>query len=1678
MKFHSLRYLILLVLWLAPLLTTGWSVSAAPSLQGEVEKLLAVEGDCDALNQAGAELYRRGRYPEALQKLEAALVCYRDVPAGDQAGEGSVLTYIGQVYYGQGRYAEALDSYQQALELLHNVPADNRAGEAVALNGVGLVYWAQGRYAEALDSHQQALGIVQEVDDRAEEGVTLGGIGEVYFAQGHYVEALENFQQALAIHREMNNQAGEAITLDNIGEVYFAQARYNEALEKFEPALAIQRDAQVRDRAGEGTTLNNIGVAYGAQGRYAEALAYLQESLAIHREVGDRAEEGITLANIGVIYSSQGHHTNAFESLQQALNILQEVGHRAWTGVTIHNIGNMYANQLRFGEALGSFEQALAIFQEIEYRAGQENTFLNMGFAYQFQGRSAEALESFQQALTGARRVGNQLVEQLAFIGIVAMGGTPPDDAGPAEDDQENYDEILQIIQDRIPIQSEVSDLTGEGMIFTYKGSVAYAQGRYTEALDSFQQALIIHREAGNRLAEEVTLIGIGTVFQAQGRYTRALETYQQALIIDQEVDYPAGAPTILNGIGLAYWTQGRYAEALDSFQRGLTAAREVDYRAGEGNTLNNIGGVYVSQGRYAQALDSFQQTLAIQREIKNRLAEPTTLNNIGEVYAAQGRYAEALATYQQARSIQQEVDDRGGEGTTLNNIGAVYISQGRHAEALGSLQEALIIHREAGNRPMEGTALDNIGVVYANQGRYDEALKSYKEALVILQEVGNQSMAGTTLNNIGVVYANQGRYAKALVTYQHALDIQQEIGDRVGEANTLDNIGAAYGSQEHYTEAFRHYQQAIDILETVRVVAGSEQGRAAFIAQHAELYARAAGLFHQQGQDEEAFFISERGRARAFLDSLATGQVELTDNEAAELLVQEQEVYAQRQSIQDNLAKARALNPPDPDLVADLETQLTEAKAAYAEIQGAIIARSDQLADLIPGRSKNVLGVSEVQELLDQQTTLVSYYVLQDETLAFLITPNDFQTITLDVSREELSEGIQNFRNFATIDEAHPDNVITLYQWLIEPLKEHIDTPHLTIIPHQQLHYLPFAALTDGDRYLIDDYVLTTLPSASTLPFIQDKTSRDLTNPLILGKPATDVEGLSLLLFAKQESETIAGLYDVEPLLDGKGTEQAVWEKVAEAGILHLAAHGKFNTANPLYSTLYLAPSGDDSDSQSDGRLEAHEIYGLNLNKAGLVVLSACETQVGELSAGDEVVGLTRAFFFAGTPSVIASLWAVEDEATSLLMERFYTHLKKDGMGKAEALRQAQIEVREAYPNPYYWSGFVLSGDGEEINPPLIPVQTDSEKVEPIEAVAAEGEETGQPKEPEPPSPIIAFDLFNGFGTLPILGLLSGLLLLGGILGVISWYRSRQSLQFVAQEISRNFVTRYTDIVCPRQVWLQTSRISVVIRLTIKPSAYSEAVKKLELSQDLPVRVRIDAPAFDVLNEIEQETIIRPETDSLPIVFDLCPHRAGPTRVTLDFFQEGNPVGTVSLPVEITLYPVSSATEEPPSKQPLHIETDITPPDLLLYISHESFSEQPALVFTLIRSGEVGRTFPPIRLHGNPATHAKHLYRQLTVLTGQADPALEQVSGEWRGQLHLIILQNRLYAKFSKIFWRVCGIIEIFIIFADCTRPNKYTTIFDYFVSNLNCLVIFCKIGFLLTIKMRLPWVSGELCL
>lgn len=242
--------------------------------------------------------------------------------------------------------------------------------------------------------------------------------------------------------------------------------------------------------------------------------------------------------------------------------------------------------------------------------------------------------------------------------------------------------------------------------------------------------------------------------------------------------------------------------------------------------------------------------------------------------------------------------------------------------------------------------------------------------------------------------------------------------------------------------------------------------------------------------------------------------------------------------------------------------------------------------------------------------------------------------------------------------------------------------------MPHGVLHYLPFGALRSDQSFLIDDYSIRVEPSAGVLDLIKGRENKTPAGALVLGNPDLGKPEFNLN-YAQEEALAIAKLMpDAKVLLRGDATRSFVMSQGDRYSLIHFATHGTFDPAAPLNSALLLAP-----DKDSDGRLTVGDLYTLRLD-ANLVTLSACETALGKVANGDDVVGLTRGFLYAGARSIVASLWTVDDRATADLMTTFYGNLAT--LSRLEALRQAQVKVRERFPHPFYWAAFQLTGRSE----------------------------------------------------------------------------------------------------------------------------------------------------------------------------------------------------------------------------------------------------------------------------------------------------------------------------------------------------------------------------------------------
>jgi CHAT domain-containing protein len=330
-----------------------------------------------------------------------------------------------------------------------------------------------------------------------------------------------------------------------------------------------------------------------------------------------------------------------------------------------------------------------------------------------------------------------------------------------------------------------------------------------------------------------------------------------------------------------------------------------------------------------------------------------------------------------------------------------------------------------------------------------------------------------------------------------------------------------------------------------------------------------------------------------------------------------------------------------------------------------------------------SALSDSEIQALLAPDEALLSYFSHGNSMFAMLIQKNSI--FGSQIQSAGLEEDVRRLR--ASLQKRLPIDaqLNQLHSRLIAPLEQHMGQKRLSIVAHGALHYLPFASLFDGQRYLAEKYSIRMLPSASVLKYLRPSSTNQFKSILMMGNPdlrdpAMDLPG------AQAEAETLAKeLTAPQLLLRDKASRSAFMSLAPAAQLIHVASHGEFDSSNPLSSGLLLA-----GDTRANGRLTVSDVYQLGLD-AEMVTLSACETGLGRIASGDDVVSFTRGFLYAGSSSVLASLWQVDDDSTTFLMTRFYQHLRT--MGRGAALRQAQLDTRAKYPHPYFWASFYLTG-------------------------------------------------------------------------------------------------------------------------------------------------------------------------------------------------------------------------------------------------------------------------------------------------------------------------------------------------------------------------------------------------
>lgn len=689
------------------------------------------------------------------------------------------------------------------------------------------------------------------------------------------------------------------------------------------------------------------------------------------------------------------------------------------------------------------------------------------------------------------------------------------------------------------------------------------------------------------------------------------------------------------------------------------------------GMCLHSEGDALFTSGDFASGLSKYREALTLIERTNDKEELAAVLISMGRLERAHGRAEAAFPYYRRALQIERELGRREGEILVLNAMATAYDSLEKHAEGMALLRQALALARAEHSTRYERFELGNLASDYMKIGRCDRAIPLLKQ--VIAQE-DSEYILGYRYQVLEHCLLKTHSLPAALDAANRAVELRQHDKNQETLADTL-LVRAQIRSQLGDTSgAIDDSGRAMATLEDVRNhIAPNDYLKRGFLDYSTEYYDTAILIRAQQGDFAHAAEIAEQGRARAFLDLLAT---------------------------RDSAEGTKQSSPSAPPAAADPRSIASDSTVSAQSFN------ADQM--IAAARRLN--------------STILTYWSAEDELLIFVISPNG------KISGYRVNAGSDHLRKLVaqtrpgslqlspekqSSNHAHSDVWRELYSLLIAPVEA--DLPRnpgslMTVVPHGVLFEVPFEALRDGrSRYLVERYAIHYLPAVAVLEYTGRNHEQALEHSrknLLVAQTFTEANGkLQRLPAAAAEIKKISlAVGPSVSLSDSQLRAQELEQEMSDATLVHLATHSFFDNASPMSSYLMVGPER----AEGDNRITASQIYDLHV-PADLVVLSACQTGRGKVT-GDGVLGMTRAFFAAGAASVVASVWDVPDAPTEQLMVSFYRGLHR-GLSKSEAMRQAQLGIihhlREKKmtvataagnftlpEDPQFWAGFVLEGN------------------------------------------------------------------------------------------------------------------------------------------------------------------------------------------------------------------------------------------------------------------------------------------------------------------------------------------------------------------------------------------------
>ena len=676
--------------------------------------------------------------------------------------------------------------------------------------------------------------------------------------------------------------------------------------------------------------------------------------------------------------------------------------------------------------------------------------------------------------------------------------------------------------------------------------------------------------------------------------------------------------------------------------------------KGSEGAAYTNLGNAYHSLGDYKKAIEFHQQSLSIAKEIGEKGSEGATYTNLGVAYHSLSDYKKAIKFHLWSLSIAEEIGEKASEGKAYTNLGSAYHFLGEYEKAIEFHRHALSIAKEIGEKGSEGATYTNIGSLYHFLGDYMKAIEFHQQSLGIAKEIGEKGSEGKAYTNLGSLYHSIGDYKTAIEFHQQSLSIAKEIEDKGLEQKTYTSLGRSFQELHDFRKAEECYESSVKVFEEMRFLLQEKDEWKISFRDTLDTYNYLCISQLQQRKTKEALLTAERGRAQALTDLMES-----------------------QYGVKSTLSSSKERMERITNISSLISIPVTFLVEAFESLHFWVLHKGQEWPYMYKELS----------------------YTLKD------MTDKAYEQILFQVVRNDRGTDEKEF----TLSQAEGDALRELYDVMIAPISHLIKDEELIIVPDGSSFLIPYAALLDqNSRYLSEMLRIRLAPSLTSLRLLAEcpEDRHSTSGVLLVGDPWIETvrlksrENRKLKRFpqlpgAVKEIKMIGQILNVEPLIGKNATKEQVLSRLNSVSLVHIAAHGSAKRGEILLSPN---PGSSEPPEKKDFLLTMTDVLNAKLD-AKLVVLSCCHSGRGKIKA-EGVVGIARAFLGAGARSVIASLWAIEDEATLTFMRHFYEHLVK-GHSASKSLHEAMKMMRESndFNAVKYWAPFMLIGDDVTLN-------------------------------------------------------------------------------------------------------------------------------------------------------------------------------------------------------------------------------------------------------------------------------------------------------------------------------------------------------------------------------------------